>query len=240
VNDTLFANEQNVKEYKEYVEMWVHEIKAPITVLNLLFSNNKNEVTAKMEQELSRIDGLVEQSLYYARSTSVNRDFQVKKITLKELVDDTLKQHAKELISVRASIEQINLDEVVYADSKWICFVLGQIILNSIKYRKDKLHLAFSGERKKEGIQLKISDNGIGICEKDLSRVFGKGFTGENGRTGAKSTGIGLYLCKKLCLKMNMGIEISSMEGTCVTLTFPVGSILEELKPMERNKITKM
>lgn len=125
---------------------------------------------------------------------------------------------------------QRNLDETVCTDSKWCIFIINQIIQNSIKYSKNAdRQIEIYGERKKENIILYIKDNGIGIKESEITRVFEKGFTGENGRiTGKKSTGIGLYLCKKLCDKLCIGLELNSKkdEGTEVKLIFPNNSFI--------------
>ena len=101
----------------------------------------------------------------------------------------------------------------------------------AIKYKKDTCSLSFNGVSEDECVRLEIKDNGIGIAESDIVRIFDKGFIGENGRIGAKSTGIGLYLCKKLCEKMNLEIEARSKkgEGTVITIVFPVGSMVTEL-----------
>lgn len=119
----------------------------------------------------------------------------------------------------------------VFADRKWIVFILSQIIANAVKYKKEVLSLSFSGMSEKENVRLEIRDNGIGISESDMGRIFDKGFVGENGRNGAKSTGIGLYLCRKLCEKMNLKIEAQSKkgEGTIITIVFPAGSMVSEL-----------
>ena len=122
------------------------------------------------------------------------------------------------------------LDIPVVADSKSCTFVIGQIISNAIKYRKDNLRIEFSAKVEKNDIFLFISDNGIGISAADLPRVFDKGFTGENGRRYSKSTGIGLYLSQKLCKKMNIVLSVSSNsgQGTTVTMIFPTESYLRE------------
>lgn len=118
---------------------------------------------------------------------------------------------------------------LVCADIKSCAFIIGQIISNAIKYRRSEFKLNFYGKMEQNRIILEIRDNGIGISATDLPRVFDKGFTGENGRRFPKSTGIGLYLCKKLCDKMNMDISISSEkgQGTTVTLFFPTESLLK-------------
>lgn len=233
MNDLLFQYEQSAKEYKEYVEMWVHEIKTPLTLIGLLLENNKNEETKRIAAEVQQVDGLVEQALFYARSNSLDRDFRIKQLTLEEIVTETLKKNARVMISTKTAVQMDNLSANVYADSKWMEFILGQIISNSIKYRKaeEGLRLQFRGTELADGVRLEIEDNGIGICEKDLERIFDKGFTGENGRKHARTTGIGLYLCKKMCKKMNLGIEAFSKEGegTKIVLVFPKNSMIENV-----------
>lgn len=121
------------------------------------------------------------------------------------------------------------MDIPVCADSKSCSFIIGQVISNAIKYRQEEFCLEFRSQVQKNRIALLIHDNGIGISKADLSRVFDKGFTGENGRRFSKSTGIGLYLCKMLCDRMNIAISISSEkgQGTTVALYFPTESLLK-------------
>ena len=127
------------------------------------------------------------------------------------------------MIEAKAKMTLGNLDFIVYTDEKWVKFMLTQLISNSVKYRGEGLELTFEAYETQGQVVLSISDNGIGIPLQDRKRVFDKGFTGENGRRFAKSTGIGLYVCKKLCDKMHMGITLASEVGewTTVTLSFP-------------------
>lgn len=169
------------------------------------------------------------QVLYYARSTDVEKDFKVEKTTLQALVYAALKTYSKPLIQVGGKPVLKELDIPVAADSKSCTFVIGQILSNAIKYRKDNLQVEFSARAEKNTVSLFISDNGIGISAADLPRVFDKGFTGENGRRYSKSTGIGLYLSQRLCRKMNISLSISSVpgQGTTVTMVFPTESYLQ-------------
>ena len=229
-NDRLADAEQNSQEYQEYLDSWVHEIKTPIAAARLIVENHKNPTTLRIDDELRRIDSFVEQVLYYARSTAVEKDFKVEKTTLQALVNSALKTYSKPLIQVGGRPVFNGLDVPVCADTKSCAFIIGQIISNSIKYRTENLQVSFSAYAKQNAVRLVISDNGIGISPADLPRVFDKGFTGDNGRRYSKSTGIGLYLCKKLCGKMNIGITIQSElgQGTAVTLSFPRESYLQE------------
>ena len=218
------------EDYKDFIELWIHEIKIPIATSKMIVENNKNEITESINEELDKIDNYTEQALFYARSNTVEKDYIVRKIQLKEIVNSSILKNKTQLIQNKISINTKNLDEIVYTDSKWCIFIINQIIQNSIKYSKNAdMQIEIYGERKKENIILHIKDNGIGIKENELTRVFEKGFTGENGRiTGKKSTGIGLYLCKKLCDKLCIGLELNSKkdEGTEVKLIFPNNSFI--------------
>ena len=213
------------EDYKDFIELWIHEIKIPIATSKMIVENNKNEITESINEELDKIDNYTEQALFYARSNTVEKDYIVRKIQLKEIVNASILKNKAQLIQNKISIYTKDLDETVYTDSKWCIFIINQIIQNSIKYSKNAdRQIEIYGERKKENIILHIKDNGIGIKESEITRVFEKGFTGENGRiTGKKSTGIGLYLCKKLCDKLCIGLELNSKkdEGTEVKLIFP-------------------
>ena len=222
-NVNYYKNMQ--EEYREYIEMWVHEIKTPIASTKLLIENNNNEVTRKINSQMDKIENFVEQVLYYSRSDEVGKDYIIKEINLSQVVKSVVKRNQRDFISKRISLQLGNLDEIVYSDTKWVEFILNQIIGNAIKYSKvkeDKVKI--EAEKIDNAVVLKIEDNGVGIIERDLNRVFEKGFTGENGRKFGKSTGIGLYLCKKLCDKMGLGLQIDSKinEGTKVSIVFPI------------------
>lgn len=262
VNDILQDYQRNAREYKEYVEMWVHEVKVPLTAMKLLcargecaageqseavcvrgedaaeeqsktvYVRGEKPWNKQMEADIDKIEAYMEQALYYARSTSLEKDFFVKRVSLQELVSGTLKEYAGELVRVKAAVELQELDVEAYVDPKWLSFILRQILSNSVKYRgEERLRLTFSGGKEKDRIFLKVEDNGIGIPDADLKRVFDKGFTGQNGRMAERSTGIGLYLCKKLCGKMNLEIRAFSKEqGTCIAIVFPVNSMIEDVR----------
>ncbi len=223
MNDKLAEAGATNQEYREYIEMWVHEIKTPITSAHLIIENDKNISTIRIDDELNKIDHFVEQALFYARSTTLEKDFKIEKTTLKILVQEALKSYSKQIIEAHGRPVFENLDISVFADRKWCVFIIGQIIANSVKYAKENLILTFEGSSFDNGCSLSVSDKGIGITEADIPRIFDKGFTGENGRKFGKSTGIGLYLCRKLCRKMNMEISVaSSLEnGTTVKIMFP-------------------
>lgn len=231
MNDEISSYQIAQEEYREYIETWIHEVKLPIAGIDLLCENNKTDITRHIAKEIKRIEAYVEQALYYARSTQVEKDYSIRKIELEPFIKSVIKKHATQLIACKVEMKLEDLTATVFSDPKWLDFIVGQIISNSIKYRSDTFKLRFFTEELEGQVVLGISDNGIGIAQKDLSKVFEKGFTGENGRKYAKSTGIGLYLCKKLCEKMYLGIEVASEMGvgTTVKIIFPKNqSILYE------------
>lgn len=220
------------EDYKEYIELWIHEIKIPISASKMVVANNKNEVTKSIDEELDKLENYVEQALFYARSNNVEKDYYIRKCSLKNIVNESIKKNKNNLIQEKISIDIYNLEQEVNTDSKWIVFILNQIIQNSIKYKKQNADakIEIYSEKKKENVILYIKDSGIGIKKGEITRVFEKGFTGTNGRiVGKKSTGIGLYLCKKLCDKLGISIELNSVEneGTEIRLVFPINSYMD-------------
>lgn len=221
---------KNIQEdYKEYIELWIHEVKIPIAASKMIIENNKNEVTKSIDEELDKVENYTEQALFYARSNAVEKDYIINKANLKEIVNGAILKNKTTLLNEKVSIELSNLkDEEVYTDSKWAVFIINQIIQNAIKYsKKENKKIEISSQEKNDKVILYIKDNGIGIKKGEITRVFERGFTGENGRIiGQKSTGIGLYLCKKLCDRLGLGIELNSEKdkGTEVRIIFPKSS----------------
>ena len=221
---------KNIQEdYKEYIELWIHEVKIPIAASKLIIENNKNEITKSIDEELDKVENYTEQALFYARSNAVEKDYIINKTSLKEVVNGAILKNKTTLINEKVSIELANLkDEEIYTDSKWTIFIINQIIQNAIKYsKKDDKKIEIFSQEKNDKVILYIKDNGLGIKESEINRIFDKGFTGENGRIiGQKSTGIGLYLCKKLCDRLGLGIELNSKKaiGTEVRIIFPKNS----------------
>ncbi len=216
------------EDYKEYIELWIHEIKIPIATSKLIIENNKSKETKSIDEELGKIENFVEQVLYYVRSNNVEKDYYISKTKLSEIVNSAILKNKNILLSNKINLEIGDIDKQVVTDSKWTIFILNQIIQNSVKYmNKDIKTMKIYAEEKKEKVILYIQDNGMGVGKGEIARVYDKGFTGENGRIlGKKSTGIGLYLCKKLCDRLGLGIEFNSQKdiGTEVKIIFPVGS----------------
>lgn len=217
------------KEYKEYIEQWIHEVKTPIASIKLIEENNKTITSRVVLQELESLDRYVEQALFYARSEEVEKDYLIKEINLEECINKVIIKNKQIFILNNIDIEIDYVDKNVYCDSKWLEFIVNQIVVNAVKYRKiDKPKVKIYTNNIKNGTQLIIEDNGVGISNSEINRVFEKGFTGSKGRSNDKSTGIGLYLCQKLCNKLGLLIHIESKENlyTKVIITFPKGSFV--------------
>lgn len=132
MNDEILKYKVLSEEYKEYIETWVHEVKTPIASSRLIIENNKDKISSSLLEELEKIDKFVEQALYYSKVSNLEDDYIIKKISLKNTVNIAIKNHSKALIENKARICQNNLDVTVFADEKWVKFILGQIIDNSI------------------------------------------------------------------------------------------------------------
>lgn len=236
INKSMIENVNKYKyiqeDYKEYIELWIHEIKIPIATSKMIIENNKSVIMNDIDEELDKMENYIEQALFYARSNTVEKDYYIKKFKLKEIVNESIKKNKNILITEKVLIDLHDLENDVFTDSKWIIFILNQIIQNSVKYRKRNqgLKIEIYSVKQPENIILCVKDNGIGIKKGEIKRVFEKGFTGTNGRySNKKSTGIGLYLCNKLCDKLGISITIKSEEniGTEINLIFPKSSFVE-------------
>ncbi|EHP45871.1 sensor histidine kinase [Clostridium perfringens] len=229
MNDEIGEFKRGINDYREYIELWVHEIKTPIATCKLLIENNESPLTESIGEEVCKLENYIDQALFYTRSNTLEKDYIIKEMILSSCVNKVLNNNADSLIKKRVKISLGDLEKRVYSDSKWIEFILGQIISNSIKYmNKEHKELNIYCSESSKYVILNIEDNGAGISEKDLSRVFDKGFTGENGRKFGKSTGIGLYLCKKLCKKLGLDITLISEEGkfTRVSIIFSINRMM--------------
>lgn len=228
INKSMIENVKkynlSVIDFKEYVEMWIHEVKIPISSLILLNHNNKSSLDKRYIEQIRKLDNYVDQILYYVRSENAEKDYIIKEKDLLEIIKNVALKNKDDLLENDVRLDVNVYNEKVLTDSKWLEFILNQIINNSIKYKRENVesYIRVNIVEDKDIICLDIYDNGIGIPEKDISRVFNKSFTGENGRTKAKSTGMGLYICKKLCDKLGHKITIESkqLEYTKITIIF--------------------
>ena len=219
---------ENVAEYKrssadfrDFIELWVHEVKLPVASLQLMAHNHSDELGEKFNEQLKRIDGYTDQVLYYARSENAEKDYIIKETSLKRAVSNVALKNRESLQLCGACIETEGLDITVLTDGKWLEFILGQFMANSIKYISADREpvIKISAEELPDRILLHFRDNGIGIPESDLARVFDKSFTGENGRSYAKSTGMGLYIVKSLCDRLGHIVTAASEQGSFTEFT---------------------
>ena len=218
-------NRQKNTDMVDYYSMWVHQIKTPIAAMNFLLDNE--EVDQKiLQQELFKIERYVEMVLTYIRLDSISSDYVITKINLDEVVKDSVKKYATIFINKKIRLNYVSHETMVISDKKWLSFAFEQILGNSVKYTSTGGEITIETCENK----LIIEDNGMGIKEEDLPRIFEKGFTGFNGRYEKKSSGLGLYLCKKTLDKLGHHIEISSKvgEGTRIEIIFPKEDTLRD------------
>ncbi|MBO4591120.1 MAG: sensor histidine kinase [Eubacterium sp.] len=219
------------RDFREYIELWIHEVKLPLSSMglklhNLIESGSKNEadteIYKKLQAEVRRLDAYVDQVLYYSRSENMEKDYHIAKVPLSKIVHETAMEHRESLRDNDIDLRIENIEDMILnTDQKWFVFILGQLISNSIKYRRDSVEsyvkIYADGES-----HIYIEDNGVGIPEKDIKRVFDKSYTGDNGVGKAKSTGMGLYIVKTLCDKLGHEISIESEDGewtrVCITV----------------------
>lgn len=219
--------EQLEKSYSsqvEYYTMWVHQIKTPISAMRLaLQSSSTGEYKELLEQELFKIEQYVELALQYTKLQKLSNDLIIRDYPLEEIVNQSIRKYAKLFIYKKLSVNIEEFHAVVTTDSKWLSFLLEQLLSNSIKYtNQGGVSISCSGKT------LTITDSGIGIREEDLERIFEKGYTGYNGRVDKKASGIGLYLAKRVADALAITIEITSRVGcgTTARITFPEDSVI--------------
>lgn len=230
MNDRIAGQQKELKEYQEYVAIWTHEIKTPIAVSRLIMENHRNDITRSLSEEMDRLEGFVEQMLYYSKSSSLQDDYRIRPVLLRSLVTEAVRKQAKAMVAGKVTPRFENLDYIVLTDSKWMDFVLGQLISNGVKYRsrERKAELVFSAALIGREVVLSVQDNGIGIPPEDVGRIFRRGFTGSNGRNDSKSTGMGLYLCDTLCRKLGIGLSAVSAEGEGTAMMLKLPSAVRE------------
>lgn len=214
----------SLKSFKEYIELWIHEVKIPISSLVLMTHNSKENLPKKYTTQINRLDNYIDQVLYYVRSNNSEEDYLIKEVSLSKIINAVALKNKDDLLENNIEFIVKAKEEKVLTDEKWLEFILNQIINNSIKYKRNiknpKIEIAV--EENSTQVTLTITDNGIGIPQNDLPKVFNKSFTGTNGRKTSKSTGLGLYITKNLLKKLGHKVEIESSVNkyTKVTITF--------------------
>ena len=221
-NINNYRNE--TEDFKEYVEMWIHEIKIPIAGLMLMYHNNKT-VNKNFLDQLNSLDNLTDQILYYVRSNYAEKDFLIKEASMDKIINEVLLKNKDSILENHIDVTVDVKNVKVLTDSKWLVFILNQIINNSIKYSDNsrKSYIMFYIEDNEKETTLHIKDNGIGVNASDLKHVFDKSFTGENGRRMRNSTGFGLYISKKLIEKLGHKISATSEENKYFEIAITFG-----------------
>ena len=216
---------KKMEDLADYYSMWIHQIKTPIAAMNFLLDNEETDVKV-FKQELFKIERYVEMVLTYIRLGSETSDYVITSINLDEVVRENIKKYATLFINKKIKLNYVSHETYVISDKKWLGFAFEQLLSNAIKYTKSGGEISINISESK----LVIEDNGIGIYEEDLPRIFEQSFTGLNGRYEKKSSGLGLYLCKKTLDKLQHKIEITSEvnKGTKVDITFPEEDTLRD------------
>ncbi len=204
----------------EYYTMWVHQIKTPIAAMNLLLQQEDTPANHELLEELFRIEQYVEMTLHYLRLNADSNDFVIRRTDLDKIAREAVRKYARFFIRKKIRLNYEPLNTQIISDEKWLGFVIEQLISNAVKYTPGGTISIYM--KKEGGTVLVIEDTGIGIRAEDLPRVCEKGYTGYNGRDDRRSTGIGLYLCKRMLNRLSHSIEIESEvgKGTRVMIRF--------------------
>lgn len=200
----------------DYYSIWAHQIKTPIASMRLQLQNEDSALSRSLQSDLRRIEQYVEMVLAYLRLDSTASDYVFRECSVDEMIRQTVKKFSQDFIGRKISLLYEPVEKTIVTDEKWLCFVLEQLISNALKYtRQGSVKIGLQGNT------LYIEDTGIGIEAEDLPRIFENGYTGFNGRRDKKASGIGLYLCKRVCDKLGVGIKAASQVGvgTRVTLS---------------------
>lgn len=204
---------QKYDDMIDYYTAWAHQIKTPIAAMKLSFQNEDSPLARQSLSDLKRIEQYVDMVMTYLKLESEDLDYVIREHDLDDIIRPVIRNFAGEFISRKIGLEYDSVKYPVLTDDKWLAFVLEQIISNALKYTKEGTICIYM-----ELSSLCISDTGIGIAEADLPRIFEKGFTGYNGRRDKRASGIGLYLCKRICDNLGHPISAQSTAGKGTTI----------------------
>lgn len=210
-DDRRASEEKALQKYNDMVDyytVWAHQIKTPIAAMRLKLQNEDSDFSRKLQNDLSRIESYVNMVLTFLRLESDSTDYLIKEYSLDRIIREAVKKFSGEFIIKKLTLDYTPVEFSVVTDEKWLSFVIEQILSNAVKY-------TFSGSVSvyMEENSLCIKDTGIGIAADDLPRIFENGFTGFNGRYDKRSSGIGLYLCRRICENLGHGLTAVSAEG---------------------------
>lgn len=205
------------EEMVEYYTIWAHQIKTPIASMRLTLQNEDSELSRRLSEDLLRIEQYVEMVLCYLRLDSSSTDYVFQEYDLDGIVKQAVRKFAGQFIRRKIRLDYQPLHTRVVTDEKWLLFVVEQVLSNALKYTPAAGTVTIDLEEPKT---LCIRDTGMGIAPEDLPRVFEKGYTGYNGRNDKKASGIGLYLCRRICKNLNHVISVDSSldSGTVVRI----------------------
>ena len=203
-----YKSETNYKytDMIDYYTVWAHQIKTPIAAMRLTLQNEDTPLTRKLTNDLYRIEQYVEMVLTFLRLNSDSTDYVFKEYDLDNIVKSAVKKFSSEFIGRKLRLIYDPLNTSVITDEKWLSFVIEQVLSNALNYTPSgSITISLVGEK-----TLRIEDTGIGIAPSDLPRIFENGYTGFNGRTDKKASGIGLYLCRRVCNNLGHTITANS------------------------------
>ena len=220
LDESETARRDDAKESMDYYTTWVHQIKTPISTMKMMLEGEDSEESRSLLSELFRIEQYAEMALSYIRLGDDSSDYVFKEYDLDGIIRDAVRKYAPQFIRKKIGLNYGGTDVKVLTDEKWLRFVIEQVLSNSIKYtREGAVTITVTPEK-----VLKIADTGIGIAPEDVPRIFEKGFTGYNGRSDKKSTGLGLYLCKTACSRLSHKISAESEPGKGTVISIDLSS----------------
>lgn len=207
--DNMTAYQTERSEALDYYTTWVHQIKTPISVMQMILQSDDTDEHRELSAELFRVEQYAEMALNYIRLDSNSNDLVIKELDLDEVIRGCVRRYAAQFIRKKLTIKYSGTDVKVLSDEKWLTFIIEQLLSNAVKYtEKGFVEISVSDEK-----LLSVKDTGIGIAQEDIPRIFEKGFTGYNGRENSKSTGLGLYLCEKAAKMLGHKISAQSEIG---------------------------
>lgn len=214
--------DQYEQHLREYYDLWTHQIKVPISAIKLLLDTQEHLDRAVVAGELFKIEQYVNMALYYTRLDSLDSDYRIEKLKLDQVLRQAVRKYSRLFIQKQLKLDYQNTDAIVTSDEKWLSFLIEQVISNSVKYTPNGGKITIAARPNGSNLTVVIEDTGIGISKEDIPRIFEKGYTGENGRKQTQSTGLGLYLCKRVADNLNIRLAVQSDlgKGTRVSVIF--------------------
>lgn len=214
VNQLLIENRQlkntidiERKDLEEYFLLWVHQIKTPITVSDLILQKEKTPYTCQLKEQMFYIREYTNMAINYMKLKDRQADMDIAEVEIDKLLKSLLRKYSGLFIDKNISLDYQPIDTKIITDARWATILIEQILANALKYTNSgKITLSFDRDKN----ALKVKDTGIGIKSEDINKIFDRGYSGFNGRINEKSSGIGLYLVKKIAILLNIKIEVCS------------------------------